>query len=240
MKKSKAKTIGPKSVLVATKGEVVLTSFGQKSIKSVALALETASEIILAALSMVLIVAFAFKPMLSSKRVFFSTTSSGSPSLAVSEAIEYSSSGENAASTVDVMVANLYYGTNYDGTVGKLNPGYDFRAITISLEELNGNEILLSYPVAINEYGKMENGILRENVHKVIRDDYSLIYSFDLNEIFQNDYDGVISFAVKYEESRSDVIYSFGKRFYFDFSKVGDVAKLSDFKWDYFSDGYAD
>jgi hypothetical protein len=225
----------------------ISVSSRRRGVKSFRIVAGAASGVMAIGLSAALIVAFAARPVASSGRNFFSTTSNGNPSLAISEAIEYPSSpssGDATDFTVDVMVANLYYGTRYDGSIGLLvgsdeDPGYDFRTITISLLDKGGVTMSPSYSVDPMEYREMKNGILREKAGKASKDDYVLIYSFNLNAIFQNDYSGAISFFVRYAESRSDGIYSFGKRFDFTFSKTKSASELSNFKWDYFSDGYA-
>lgn len=152
-----------------------------------------------------LAVFFALRPASSPQKHFVSTTASGNPSMAISEAIEYPESDEADSSgsySINLMVANLYYGANYEGNISLLigspeDPGYDFESITVSLLDQSG-ESKLAYAVDTSDYAKKENGILLENAKKAAANDYHLSYAFDLGKLFEDDFSGKIIFKAIY------------------------------------------
>ena len=151
---------------------------------------------------------------------------SGSPSYAICEAIEYPFDKRsligNFSYVVNIMVANLYYGKRYDGTYGSLfgegnNVGYKFESISIFLSDFD-KQIIKRYEVDINEYSKQENGIDcdKKAIHK---NDFNLIYSFDLIELFPSDYNHKITFSVLYKEIVQNGYQLFGSDFIFNLEK---------------------
>ena len=128
--------------------------------------------------------------------------------LAICEGIDYPEALNNYKETdffnVDIMVANLYYETNDDGTTQLLvgseeNPGYSFDAINISLSD-SKKQLIKHYNVDTAEYSKQENGIEKDksNIEKM---DFKLKYSFNLLEVIKDVYDDNVYFEIHYVEN---------------------------------------
>lgn len=173
----------------------------------------------------------------------FVASKNDNPSLAICEAIDYSkqkaSYQETDTFNVDIMVANLYYGKKYDGSIGLLvgtedNPGYSFEAINISLNN-SSKQLIAEYSVDMNEYPKQENGILRDEKN-INKDDFKLKYSFNLIELINGNYDDNIHFEVNYVESGKAGYVAdtriFGRSFSLHLKKDQSSISLNDLEFD--------
>ncbi|HHT67362.1 MAG TPA: hypothetical protein GX010_03965 [Erysipelotrichaceae bacterium] len=168
----------------------------------------------------------------------FFTTKNSNQSLAICEAIYYPKVNSNYKDldsfNVDVMVANLYYGKRNDGSVGLFvgteeRPGYSFDAINISLNNAK-KELIKQYHVDMSEYSKQENGI-RKDKSDISRDDFKLVYSFNLIELFDEAYNGNIQFEINYiERENGGNVHIFGKSFSLHLNKNHDSISLDNFE----------
>lgn len=161
-------------------------------------------------------------------------------SYGICEAIDYPSTKTKIISdssfSVNVMIANLYYGKKYDGSYGLFvgteeEPGYSFETIVISLNDFD-NRSISDYSVDINEYSKQENGI--ENGKLITRKkDFKLIYSFNLINLIPKEYDNRITFKVTYTEKMQKDQHTFSRRFSFHLLKTETYIFLEDFNFNF-------
>ena len=151
----------------------------------------------------------------------FYVTKTNNQGLAICEGIDYPEPLKNYKETdsfnVDIMLANLYYVTNNDGTTQLLvgseeKPGYSFDAINVSLND-SKKQLIQDYSVDVVEYSKQENGIEKDKSN-IGESDFRLKYSFDLLDIFKGTYDDNVYFEINYvENSGENPIRIFGKSF---------------------------
>lgn len=156
---------------------------------------------------------------------------------AVCSAIDYPTEKSNDTILVNVMLANRFYGKKYDGTTGLLigsenEPGYRFESIGVLLKD-NSETIIKEYEVDLLEYYKQENGIPMEK-KDIQKNDFHMVYEFNLKNLFLNDYHNSVYFEVVYviDESKEEN-HIFGRRYKFDFIKENENMKLSNFDFDF-------
>ena len=160
------------------------------------------------------------------ERTFYVTTANNL-GLAICEGIDYpeplTNYKESAVFNVDIMIANLYYETQNDGTIQLLvgseeNPGYCFDAINISLND-SKKQLVKYYNVDIIEYSKQENGIENSKTN-IVESDFKLKYTFNLLDAFKGRYDDEIYFEINYVENNGEnTTRIFGKSFSFHLKK---------------------
>lgn len=156
-------------------------------------------------------------------------------SYAIAEGISYPSAKRNfkkdsSPFEIKVMVANLYYGKNYDG-IEALLVDYGFESINISL--LNSRDDLIKqYDVDVIEYAKKDNGISSDN-YFIKEKDFKLVYSFDLIDLFQEDFSDKIRFQISYVETMQEKQHSFSRVFSFRLVKTDNSIFLKDFDFSF-------
>ena len=100
---------------------------------------------------------------------------------------------------VRVYLANLYYGKNYGSEEIVYHKGYNnLMSIKVYLE--TNSEVVSLYDVDLDEYSKQENGIIWNDSGKAKIKDFKMVYSFDIQTVFTDSTNQVISFVIKYEE----------------------------------------
>ena len=115
----------------------------------------------------------------SDKNNTFISSYSSNASLAIIEGIEWDND-----SNVNILIANLYYGTAYNGEIHQ-SVYYDFESIYVSMGTLVNNSFseIYTYSVDMDEYNSQECGILRDNAKKAKSDDFKLSYTFNLRTL---------------------------------------------------------
>ena len=115
----------------------------------------------------------------SNKNNTFISSYSSIASLAIIEGIEWDND-----SNVNILIANLYYGTAYNGEIHK-NCSYDFESIDVLMGMLENNSLseISKYSVDMERYNSQEYGILRDNAEKAKADDFKLSYTFNLRTL---------------------------------------------------------
>ena len=71
-------------------------------------------------------------------------------------------------------------------------------SIKVYLE--TNSEVVSLYDVDLDEYSKQENGIIWNDSGKAKIKDFKMVYSFDIQTVFTDSTNQVISFVIKYEE----------------------------------------
>ncbi len=159
--------------------------------------------------------------------------------MAIIEAISWPNGGVSCGS-VNVMIANLYYGKSVSGEIRCLigaedSPGYHFESIEVLMS--NATSVYAIYSVNVSEYSMRENGILLQDASKVNASDFKLSYTFDLSTIFDTSKDikEDVCFSVRYKEKMaSDESRIFEKRFYTNIEILHGLISLTDFRFDNF------
>ena len=159
-------------------------------------------------------------PSDTSEETFY-VTKTNNQGLAICEGIDYPEPLNNYKETdsfnIDIMLANLYYGTNNDGTTQLLvgseeKPGYSFDAINVSLND-SKKQLIQDYSVDVVEYSKQENGIEKDKSN-IGESDFKLKYSFDFLDIFKGTYDDNVCFEINYVVNNSESpVRIYGKSF---------------------------
>ena len=129
------------------------------------------------------------------------------PSMAILEAIRWPKDQTPVGEcVVEMMVANLFYGTDSDGNVYPLSgsedlPVYDFESIVLSF--VCSGETLLSFSIDVTEYNRKDNGVLFEKRASAGANDFKLLAPFNLGECsFQSGVQS-ISFLATYSQRKT-------------------------------------
>lgn len=125
----------------------------------------------------------------SDKNNTFISSYSSNASLAIIEGIEWDND-----SNVNILIANLYYGTAYNGEIHQ-SVYYDFESIYVSMGTLVNNSFseIYTYSVDMDEYNSQECGILRDNAKNAKPSDFKLSYTFNLKKLLLNEEDSAIT-----------------------------------------------
>lgn len=115
----------------------------------------------------------------SDKNNTFISSYSSNASLAIIEGIEWDND-----SNVNILIANLYYGTAYNGEIHQLT-NHNFESIDVLMGTLENNSLseISKYSVDMESYNSQEYGILKENAKKAKSDDFKLYYTFNLRTL---------------------------------------------------------
>ena len=159
-------------------------------------------------------------------------------SLPVMEAIQYPTYRETNSDkpyTIKIYLANLYYGKKYGSNEIVFLRSYSgLLSITILLELKD--EVLMFYDVDLLEYEKQENGICSNTANKAKITDFNLYYSFNLQEIFNDNYDNQnIEFKIVYKEEIATKTSERGKAISFLLNKNESGIKIDNFDYYYFN-----
>ena len=156
-----------------------------------------------------LFVLFLILPILvacsSDKTNYSISPYSSNATLAIIEGIEW-----DKDSNVNVLIANLYYGTAYNGEIHQL-VYHDFRSIEISMGVLENDSTLedAKYSVDMDKYNSQEYGILRENAKNAKPSDFKLSYAFNLRALLLDEESGEktidgLYFLISYTQISND------------------------------------
>ncbi len=154
----------------------------------------------------------------SGKNNTFISSYSSNASLAIIEGIEWDND-----SNVNVLIANLYYGTAYNGEIHQLVYQH-FESIDVSMGTLENNSFseISKYSVDMESYNSQEYGILRENAEKATSDDFKLSYTFNLRTLLSIEkgpritFDNLcflIAYTEIYNDGFSEGIWAFNRKF---------------------------
>lgn len=137
--------------------------------------------------------------------------------------------------TVDVMIANLYYGKNEDGSYYSLvennnEPSHNIRNIDIGMLDYD-KQLIKRHSIDVNEYVKPITGITKKK--DITKDDFMMIYSFNILALIGEDYDGKVYFEVNYIEEGEPFPLIYGTSFSLDFHKDESSISFSKLKTSY-------
>lgn len=137
--------------------------------------------------------------------------------------------------TVDVMIANFYYGKNEDGSYYSLNegnnePNRSIRNIDIGMLDYD-KQLIKRHSIDISEYVKPITGIAKKE--DISKDDFMMIYSFNILALIDGDYDGKVYFEVNYIEEGEPFPSIYGTSFSLDFHKDESSITFSKLKTSY-------
>lgn len=137
--------------------------------------------------------------------------------------------------TVDVMIANLYYGRNEDGSYYSLDEGNNelnrsIRNIDIGMLDYD-KQLIKRHSIDANEYVKPITGITKKE--GISKDDFMMIYSFNILALIDGDYDGKVYFEVNYIEEGEPFPSIYGTSFSLDFHKDESSITFSKLKTSY-------
>lgn len=128
---------------------------------------------------------------------------------------------ESDCITVDVMLANLYYGKGEDGSYysllkDKKEPGYNLKYINVGMLDYD-KQLIKRHSIDASEYVKPITGITKKE--GITKDDFMFIYNFNILALIGNDYDGKIYFEINYIEDGESYPIIYGTSFSLDFHK---------------------
>lgn len=137
--------------------------------------------------------------------------------------------------TVDVMIANLYYGKNKDGSYyslaeGNNEPSHNIRNIDIGMLDYD-KQLIKRHSIDVGEYVKPITGIAKKE--GISKDDFMMIYSFNILTLIDGDYDGKVYFEVNYIEEGEPFPAIYGTSFSLDFHKDESSISFSKLKTSY-------
>jgi len=154
----------------------------------------------------------------SDKNNTFISSYSSNASLAIIEGIEWDND-----SNVNILIANLYYGTAYNGEIHQ-NVYYDFESIYVSMGTLVNNSFseIYTYSVDMDEYNSQECGILRDNAKNAKPSYFKLSYTFNLRTLLSIE-EGpritidnlcfLIAYTTIFKDDYSEEISTFNRKF---------------------------
>lgn len=137
--------------------------------------------------------------------------------------------------TVDVMIANLYYDKNEDGSYYSLveanyEPNHNIKCIDIGMLDYD-KQLIKRHSIDVNEYVKPITGIAKKE--GITKDDFMMIYSFNILALIGEDYDGKVYFEVNYIEEGEPFPAIYGTSFSLDFHKDESSISFSKLKTSY-------
>ena len=164
-----------------------------------------------------LILCFLSLASCSKHHNYFLSSYSSASSLAIIEGIEWDNGSSNA--NVNILIANLFYGTGFDGEIKKLVYS-DYESIEVSTGIFKDDAYFefSNYPVDMVSYNSKECGILLENAKNAKPSDFKLSYTFNLRELLLSDNVTEMTidnlcFLIKYTEKNEEDVYNYSRMF---------------------------
>lgn len=136
----------------------------------------------------------------------------------------YEEKNSNNPFLINVYVANLFFGLSKNNEVTYLG-SETCEYGKISLRNQYG--LLKDFDIDLEEFKKKDNGIIRDYANFARLKDFKLKYSFNLQEIFKESFNGTISIIIDFQSKRVTGHYHRGEEINFDFTKNLELTKIT-------------